>query len=178
MTAGIGSNTNIGLLASISRGGGSVSGVVSGRGAASLIQNSVNNLNLINEDRERRKEAGGGFGRINAGNALFGNFNNNLFNSLQLISLARVEQSLRSSAPSSSQDREQLVSRLSKLSLDRLAVLKNALSDNPEVDVPRRLERSVDAMSDRDRTTFKLAVNDAIDNVKARQEKSNTNVSA
>ena len=177
MTAGIGSNSNIGLLTSISRGGGSVSGIVSGRGAASLIQSSVNNLNLINEDRDRRKESGG-FGRINAGNALFGDFNRNLFNSLQLISLARVEQSLRSTSPSSSQDREQLVSRLSKLSLDRLAVLQNALSEDPEIDVPRQLQRSVDAMSDRDRTTFKLAVSDAIDNVKARQGNSKTDITA
>lgn len=175
MVSGIGNNgsSSQGLLSSISRGGGSVSSFVAGQGSVSLLQASLNNLNSINEARNEardRRNNKTGFSRFNSSRALFGDFNTNLFNSLRLSSQLRIQTALQLNNQGSPNERQNLVNRLSRLSIEQLAVLKNAFSNDPEVDVPRRLERSVKAMSDRDRVTFKLAVNEAIDNVTSRIE--------
>lgn len=170
-----GGNTNFSLLSSIARGGGSVKNFVAGQGTATMLQAGLNNLTSINEYRDFRSDRNS-FNRNNAGRALFGDFNSNLFTSLRISSQARIQNALQlGGGASSANDRQDLVRRLSRLSVEQLAVLKNAFSEDPEVKVPRRLENSVKAMSDRDRITFKLAINEAIDNVTARLEtKSNS----
>lgn len=169
MASGIGSNSGISLLTSITRGGGSAGSFLAGQGANTLLNNSISNINSINQAREQSRNGGGGFGSVDATQALFGDTTNNIFSSLSFASQARIGQVLGQSAPSNADDREQLTQRLSQLSLDRLAVLSNAVSDDPEVDVPPELRRSLQNLSDRDRLTFRLAVDDAIEIVAARE---------
>lgn len=170
MASGIGQNSSsIGLFTSISRGGGSVSSIVGGQGAANLISQSVADIDALNQARDARRN--GTTGQIDANQALFGDLANNLFGTLGAISQARVAQILGNDATSTAaaDERAELTQRLSQLSLEQLAVLENAASDDPEVSVPVNLQRSFENLSDRDLLTFRLAVRDAIDNVVSRQ---------
>ena len=169
MTSGVGGNSGIGLLTSIQRGGGRASSVLGGQGAASMLSNSIANIAQINEARQARADERAGRGTFNAARALFGDLSNNLFRTLGSINQARVAQALQSTAPANTDDRERLTQRLSQLSIERLVILENALSEDPEIEIPRALQRSIDGLSDRDKLTFRLAVKDAIDIVAERE---------
>lgn len=172
MASGIGSGGNIGLLTALVRGGGNASAVLGGRGAASLINASINNINSINEARDYARNRSEGRTNFNASRALFGNVNNSLFRALSASNAARFGQASQSST--TVENREALTQRLSKVPLDRLFILKSAVSDNPDSQVPRALQRSIDNLTDRDRTTFKLAVDDAIKIAEARESKNSS----
>ena len=178
MVSGIGSGNSLSLLTSLSRGGLSPSSVLSSQGAVNMIQNSIMNLDNINTARDMARKRSQGLSTFDASRALFGDSSRNLLNTLGSSSRARIQQALQNGGASSADDRQNLVRRLSQLSLEQLLVLKNAVSDDPEVEVSRGLQRSVDSMSDRDRLTFKLSVNDAIDNVTARQNNQGVNQEA
>ena len=165
MASGIGSGGNIGLLTSLVRGGGSVSSVLAGRGAASMINASISNINSINEARDFARNRAEGRSNFNASNALFGNANNSLFQALRASNTARFNQAPQGTTV---EDREALARRLSRVPIENLQTLRDAVSDNPENPVPRKLQISIDRLSDRDRTTFKLAVGDAIEIAEAR----------
>ena len=132
--------------------------------ATSLVSTAVSNMQTF-LDSQKSDNRGGTASEL-AGQ-LFGGGAGSVLSTLRSSSQARIQQSL--SQPQQSQSvsdqRQQLVSRLSELSLEQLAVLNNATKENPDVDVPQGLRQSVEAMSTRDRTTFRMAVREAIDNV-------------
>lgn len=148
------------------------SSLIGAQNATNLISSSVASLQNILDNRDQRNSqnpiSGGG-----AAQALFGNATRGLLTTLQASSQAQVQQALQGQGSTPTQaEQQQLVSRLSELSIERLAVLNNALKDDPDVEVPEQLRQSVAQMTPEDREVFKKAVSKAIDNVLQQQNQS------
>ena len=170
MSAGIDSGT-LDYYTSITRGGGSVSSILGGQGATSLVQTSINNISQINAERQARRDQAEGRSTFDASQALFGDLTSSLLNTLSASSQASINLALqRTDSSANSSERAELTQRLSQLSIERLAILENAASEtpDPEVAVDQQLQRSIDAFSQDELVTFRLAVRDAIDIVTAR----------
>lgn len=147
------------------------SALIGTQNATNLISTAVSNMqNFINTDRQENFPGA----PSRTANALFGG-STNVLSTLRSSSQARIQQSLQQSGQAEQNlgfedQKQQLVNRLSELNIEQLAVLDNAFKDNPEIDVPTGLAQSIDNMSDRDRTIFKLAVDEAITIVLQQQQ--------
>lgn len=130
--------------------------------ATNLISTATTNMQSFLDSRQQSQTGLPG----RTANALFGG-SSNVLNTLRTSSQARIQQSLEGGGQSQQnlgfeEQKQQLVNRLSQLDIEQLAVLDNAFKDNPEVEVPSGLAQSIENMSERDRTVFKLAVDEAI----------------
>lgn len=145
--------------------------LIGAQNATNLLSSAVSNMQNIMDSRAQRQGDQGPLQGGGAAQALFGNATQGLLTTLQASSQAQIQQALQGQGSSPTQEaQQQLTRRLSQLSIERLAILDNALKDNPEIEVPEQLERSVASMSKSDREIFKNAVTKAIENVLQRQQ--------
>lgn len=145
--------------------------LIGAQNATNLLSSAVSSMQNILDSRSQRQGDQGPLQGGGAAQALFGNATQGLLTTLQASSQAQIQQTLQGQGSSPTQEeQQQLTRRLSQLSIERLAILDNALKDNPEIEVPEQLARSVASMTENDREIFKNAVTQAIENVLQRQQ--------